>query len=100
MNKTRRIEKLLLVSTITLTVLIFLDYLPLHDIYHDYASPALLNSLNTQLSAGLPEWTNTELEWNAVTVNFVLKLFLALGNVVLVILLQRSNRKMEKPIRE
>ncbi|NLF49598.1 MAG: hypothetical protein GX577_00535 [Leptolinea sp.] len=93
MNKSKKLEKMLLVSTITLTALIILDYLPLHDIYRDYVSPSLLNSLNIQPLSGLPEWTKTELEWNAVTVNYILKILLALGNVVLIILLQRPDQK-------
>ena len=95
MDKSEKFEKLLLVSTIILTALIILDYLPLHDIYRDYVSPTLMNSLNIQLSSGLPEWTKTELEWNTVTVNYILKILLALFNVVLINLLLRSDVKTE-----
>lgn len=95
MDKPKKIEKLLLVSSITLTALIILDYLPLHDIYRDYVSPTLINSLSIQLSSGLPEWTQTELEWNAVTANYILKVLLAFCNVVLIILLQWSDQKPE-----
>jgi hypothetical protein len=78
---------------ILLCGLIVLDYLPLHDINNDYVSAPILAELNIELSAGLPSWTNTELEWNIVTINYLLKIIFALTNIGLIFMLNSLIRK-------
>jgi hypothetical protein len=72
---------------ILLCGLIVLDFLPLHDIYKDYVSAPILTHLNIELPAELPSWTNTALEWNIVTINYLLKIIFALANIGLIIML-------------
>jgi hypothetical protein len=78
-------------SAVLLAVLIGLDYLPLHDIFHDYISRAALGTQAAEGLSPLPAWTSAELEWTAVTVSFVLKAALATANVALCALLLRDD---------
>jgi hypothetical protein len=88
----KRIDVFLKVSifiAIMLCAIIVLDYLPLHDIYHDYVSVPILTQLNIKIPAELPSWTTTELEWNIVTYNFLLKIIIAISNLTMIILLKK-----------
>jgi hypothetical protein len=76
-------------------VLIVLDYLALHDIYKDFVSKAVLSSLNIALPKELPAWTNTELEWYMVTINYLLKTLLAIMNIILVVVVMKTVRKSD-----
>jgi len=87
------VMKFVLVIAIVLCLLTILDYLALHDIYKDYASKAVLSYLNLALPSELPGWTNTQLEWNAVTLNYILKIFLAITNILLIVILRNMVRK-------
>ena len=71
-------------------VLIVLDYLVLHDIYKDYVSKAVLSSLNIALTKELPAWTNTELECNIVTINYLLKILAAIINIILIVAVMKT----------
>lgn len=85
--------KFAILIAILLCVLIVLDYLPLHDINNDYVSAPILAELNIELSAGLPSWTNTDLEWNIVTINYLLKIIFALTNIGLIFVLNSLIRR-------
>jgi hypothetical protein len=88
----KRIDVFLKVSifmAILLCATIVLDYLPLHDIYHDYVSVPILTQFNIRLPAEFPSWTSTELEWNIVTYNYLLKIIIAISNLSLIILLKK-----------
>lgn len=84
--------KLSLALAVLLCALTVLDSLPLHDIYRDYASPILLDTLAVELSPALPDWTRAELEWNAVTFNYLAKTVLALLNIALLAALREMIR--------
>ena len=88
MKRIDALLKLVLLIAIVLCVLTILDYLALHDIYKDYVSKTVLSYLNLSLPIELPGWTNTELEWNAVTLNYILKIFLAITNILLIVIIQ------------
>jgi hypothetical protein len=95
-QKMKRIDTLLkfvLLVAILLCMLTVLDYLALHDIHKDYVSQFVLNSLNVELSKPLPAWTNTELEWNIITINYLLKILMAVINIVLVVVVMKTVRK-------
>lgn len=84
--------KLSLTLAVLLGVLTVLDYLPLHDIYRDYASPIVLARLNVEISPALPDWTQAEPEWNVVSFNYLAKTGLALLNIALLAALTKMTR--------
>lgn len=45
-------------------------YLALHDIFHDYASPKVLQEQADLASRQLPEWTACPLEWRIIGIGF------------------------------
>ena len=89
------VMKFVLVIAIVLCLLTILDFLALHDIYKDYVSKTVLSYLNLALPIELPGWTNTELEWNALTLNYILKIFLAITNILLIVILRNMVRKAD-----
>lgn len=92
----RRVDTLLkfaLLIAILLCVLTILDYLALHDIYKDYVSKTVLSYLNLDLSKELPAWTNTELEWDMVTINYIMKTFVTIVNIILIISIRKAVQK-------
>ena len=94
----RRIDtlmKLVLLTAILLCVLTILDYLALHDIYKDYVSKTVLSYLNIELSKELPAWTNTELEWNAVTINYIMKTLVTIINITLIMIIRNIVQKRD-----
>ena len=42
------------------------DFLALNDIWHDYVSKEVFATYNENVSAILPAWTDTNLEWSMV----------------------------------
>ena len=76
------------VTAITLTFLIFIDFISFHDIYKDYVSPFVLRDLSISLMEGLPGWTTTPDEWKLVGVSFFLKLMISLVNIILIVLVR------------
>jgi hypothetical protein len=84
---------LVLGAAIALCLLTVLDYLALHDIYKDYVSAAVLSQLNIALPIELPAWTNTQLEWNAVTINYLVKTGVTVINLILIVMIRNLVRK-------
>jgi hypothetical protein len=97
MGRIETLLKLALWMAVLLCGFIILDYLALHDIYKDYVSQTVLGYLNIELPAQLPAWTDTALEWNAVTINYLIKTFIAVFNIILIVnirnIVQKSERK-------
>jgi hypothetical protein len=94
----RRIDgliKFVLLIAILLCVLTILDCLALHDIYKDYVSKTVLSYLNIELSKELPTWTNTELEWNAVTINYIMKTVITVINIILIMIIRNIVQKSD-----
>jgi hypothetical protein len=85
--------KVVLLIAILLCVLTVLDYLALHDIYKDYVSKAVLISLNIVVPKELPAWTNTELEWSMVTINYIMKTLVTIINIILIVIVRNMVRK-------
>jgi len=85
--------KVVLLIAILLCVLTILDYLALHDIYKDYVSKAVLISLNIVVPKELPAWTNTELEWSMVTINYIMKTLVTIINIILIVIVRNMVRK-------
>jgi len=86
MKKADTLVKAAILLTIVLCVCTVADFLALHDIKNDYVSQSALQYLELETSKELPAWTNTQLEWTAVTVsylirssNIVLSLFMLFG---------------------
>jgi hypothetical protein len=95
MKRVDTLLKLVLGAAIVLCLLTVLDYLALHDIYKDYVSAAVLSYLNIALPVQLPAWTNTQLEWNAVTINYLVKTTLTVINLILIVMIRNLVRKNE-----
>lgn len=87
-QKTIHLINILSVSIPILFLLVLSDYLPMHDIYKDYVSPFVLSELEVKFLTPLPAWTNTPLEWNWITFNYVLKVVLSLVNIIMVFILK------------
>jgi hypothetical protein len=90
------ITRIILLISIILIALIIMDYLPLHDIYRDYISVNAIDYLGIKILSNIPEWTSAELEWSAITFNYIFKIILASVNIALVILLLRANKRDNK----
>jgi hypothetical protein len=90
MKKQERLLNLLMVGIILLSLLVVIDYLPLHDIQQDYVSPTVISEYCPDDFRWLPTWTAAAMEWKFVTINFVLKLFLAGVNISLILALHRK----------
>lgn len=93
MKRIDALTKVILLIAILLCVLTVLDYLALHDIYKDYVSKAVLISLNMEVPKELPAWTNTELEWNMVTINYIMKTLVTIINIILIVVVRNMVRK-------
>ncbi len=52
----------------------------------------MLDALGVEISPALPDWTRAELEWNAVTFNYLAKTGLALLNIALLAALWKMTR--------
>ena len=88
--------KLITTTTAVLGILSLLClvgcYLALHDIFHDYASPKVLQE-QAQLAPGtLPDWTACPLEWRVVGIGFWL--MLAFHIAFLVSFVSRQNKPL------
>ncbi len=81
----------LLVISLLLLSLIFVDYLALHDIHQDYVSTTVLEYLQINISDELPDWTSAELEWGWVRISLLLKTILV---VVIIISLAKVAKKL------
>ena len=79
---------LMLILGLSLIVLLFTlgDFMALHDIKREYVSLSILEYLNIEIAANLPEWTSTKGEWGMVQVIFFLRFFFMSFNVVALIL--------------
>lgn len=79
-----------------LCILVFLltiaDFLALHDIRNDYVSKKVLSSVTVDL----PEWTNTTLEWQVVTISFVTRFFFFIFNIGVLLLILRKIGKLKQ----
>lgn len=71
-------RKLVTAATAVLGALSFLclvgNYLALHDIFHDYASPEVLQAQAKIAAETFPDWTACLLEWRIVGIGFWLML--------------------------
>ena len=81
----------LLVISLLLLSLIFVDFLALHDIHQDYVSTTVLEYLQINISDELPGWTSAELEWGWIRVSLLLKTILI---VVIIISLLKAAKKL------
>ena len=83
---------------IFLSVIIFLttidDFLSLHDINKDYISQSALKYLETETTKSLPNWTNTKLEWLAVTISWIVRFSLIIVSLILLFVLKKKLRKV------
>ncbi|MEZ5195446.1 MAG: hypothetical protein R2764_03325 [Bacteroidales bacterium] len=73
-------------------VLIFVDFLALHDINQDYVSSHVLNIIGVDLSEKLPEWSSTSLEWSFIRISLLLKAFFM---VIIIIALTRAVKRLK-----
>jgi hypothetical protein len=78
-----------------LLVLTLGDFLALHDIQQDYVSPEVLNRLKLDIAGSLPYWTATSGEWAMVTISFIARVILLLGNVLLLFMILRRDSKSD-----
>jgi len=62
-----------LVVSVVVFLLTLLDVLALSDIYKDYVSTSVLESVNLKISDQLPYWSDTKGEWTMVTISVLLK---------------------------
>ena len=65
--------KFLLFLTFVLLICTFVDFLALHDIFHDYVSKTVLSRFAMNTSGVLPTWTDTKSEWSALNVSYFIK---------------------------
>lgn len=70
--------------------LIFLDAMALSDIYHDYVSIRVLESIQLEVSNLLPDWSQTSGEWAMLLISLVLKLVFT---IFILIALAKTMRK-------
>jgi hypothetical protein len=67
-------HKLITTITVVLGVLLLVClagyYLALHDIFHDYVSPKVLQEQADLTSGQVPEWTACPLEWRIIAIGF------------------------------
>lgn len=71
MNK--KLISVLIAIIMILFILLFLDFVALHDIKKEYVSTNILGSLNVQLSETIPDWVQNSREWNYLTLSLLLK---------------------------
>ena len=62
------IKSSLALSVITLIMTIG-DFLALNDIWHDYVSRQVIESVGDNVLAKLPAWSETKLEWRMVQIS-------------------------------
>lgn len=68
-------------------------FLALHDIYHDYASPSVLEAHTTLSSDALPEWTSCPLEWSVIRFAFWPMLLFHILSLIGIVLYWRNPSK-------
>jgi len=85
--------KKLIIASIVINILLILfmfdDFLSLHDIREDYVSKSVLSYLHVDISAKLPAWTDTSLEWASVTISYAARLILIVSNLVVLFFLRK-----------
>lgn len=70
--------------------LIFLDAMAMSDIYHDYVSISVLESIPLNVSNLLPNWSKASGEWTMLVISLILKL---LFTIFILIALAKTIRK-------
>ena len=85
--------KRLIIASIAINILLILctfdDLLSLHDIKADYVSKSVLSYLHVDISAMLPTWTDTRLEWASVTISYAVRSILIVSNLALLLFLRK-----------
>lgn len=70
--------------------LIFLDAMAMSDIYHDYVSIRVLESIQLNVSNLLPDWSQASGEWAMLVISLILKLIFT---IFILIALVKTTRK-------
>lgn len=83
------------ILSIFVFTLVLLDALAMSDIYKDYVSVAVLNSVGANISNLLPEWSAAKLEWGMISISFIMKTILLL---LIIVLLGRAGLKAKKEV--
>lgn len=80
------------VLSIIVILLIFGDFMALHDVYRDYVSNDLLESLQIDISKELPEWTKQKMEWTFIEISLFLK---SVFMVVIIVAIAKTIKKLK-----
>lgn len=90
-NKGSSITWVIILSLFLLS-LTFVDFLALHDIHQDYVSTKVLESEQIDVANLLPDWSSTPMEWAYVRISLFLK---SVFIVVIIIALVRFAKKLD-----
>jgi len=85
MKNLKFITLIALFTCIPVFLLTLTDFLALHDIFNDYASPKVISRFCASDPTGLPHWTRTTMEWQMVNISYVARFFFLIFNTVVLI---------------
>ena len=80
------------VLSIIVFLLIFGDFMALHDINKDYVSNEVLEYLQVDTSKELPEWTKQKMEWTFIEISLFLK---SVFMIVVIVAIAKTIRKLK-----
>lgn len=92
MKRKEPIIGLAFVLSLIVILLIFGDFMALHDINNDYVSNEILESLQVDTSKELPEWTAQKMEWTFIEISLFLK---SVFMVVIIVAIAKTIKKLK-----
>ena len=97
MKNASTLIKISLVFCLFAFVMTIGDYLALHDIWHDYVSKKVIEAYRGHSVLNLPEWSETKLEWQLVTISGLIRIaYFVLSSVTLVVCLKTLTHRQGK----
>lgn len=82
----------LIILSLFLLSLTFVDFLALADIHQDYVSTKVLESEQIDIVNLLPDWSSTPIEWAYVRISLFLKAVISIGIIVVLV---RFSKKLK-----
>ena len=73
MEKTEKIQRIIIALCVLGFLLTIADFLALHDIHHDFIGTEVVKLLDITIGEDLPAWTAAKGEWGIVRVSYLFR---------------------------
>jgi hypothetical protein len=95
MKSNKVLVPLMLIFNIAVLIFTILDFMALHDIWHDYASPHIIAQFGLKSSQALPVWTKTTGEWGMVDFSLGSRFILSILFMLMMVFYMRKKTDTE-----